>query len=98
MGSLQAQEARLNRQDEKNEEKAFHIKREASNQKNVASRGRGRGGFSGRGRGGFFGRGRERRDNQQSQVQQHRGNKSGIQCYNCKKFGHVKADCWQKEQ
>ena len=26
------------------------------------------------------------------------GNKSGIQCYHCKKFGHVKADYWYEEK
>ena len=24
--------------------------------------------------------------------------KSGIQCYHCKRFGHIKADCWYKDQ
>ncbi|KAK2981110.1 hypothetical protein RJ640_021164 [Escallonia rubra] len=55
MGSLQAHEARLNRSLEtKNEEKAFQVREESSNQR---GRGHSRGGFRGRsrGRGRFFG-------------------------------------------
>lgn len=26
------------------------------------------------------------------------GNKSGIRCYHCKKFGHVKANGWKREE
>ncbi|KAK2967493.1 hypothetical protein RJ640_010134 [Escallonia rubra] len=55
MGSLQAHEARLNRSLEtKNEEKAFQVREESSNQR---GRGHNRGGFRGRsrGRGRFFG-------------------------------------------
>ena len=95
MGSLQSQEARLNRSDEKHEEKAYHVKGETSNQKHeqgeASSRGRGRGGHRGKG-----GRGRGWGNVQQSENQ--RGNKQNIECYNCKHSGHVKANCWSKEK
>ena len=32
------------------------------------------------------------------QNERKQGNKSGVQCYYCKKFGHVKADCWKREK
>ncbi|KAJ0013903.1 hypothetical protein Pint_21324 [Pistacia integerrima] len=67
MGSLQSHEARLTRADEKNEEKAFQVRGEVSNQneeKEVASRGRGRGGFRGRG-GHGRGHGNEQNDEMQ---------------------------------
>ncbi|XP_058008474.1 uncharacterized protein LOC131182952 [Hevea brasiliensis] len=98
-GSLQSHEARLNRLDEKNEKKAFHVKGEASHQKNeqreASSRGRGRGGFHGRG---GHGRGRGRGDEHQNQKQQHRGNKSGVKCYYCNQFGHIKANYWKRKK
>ncbi|KAJ0077459.1 hypothetical protein Patl1_35960 [Pistacia atlantica] len=90
---LESHEARLTRANEKNEEKAFQVRGEASNQneeKEVTSRGRGRGGFRGRG-----GHGRRRGDEQNDETQQLRGNRSGVQCYYCKRFGHVKAECWK---
>ncbi|KAJ0093419.1 hypothetical protein Patl1_27083 [Pistacia atlantica] len=68
MGSLQSHEARLTRADEKNEEKAFQVRGEVSNQneeKEVASRGRGRGGFRGRG-----GHGRGHGNEQNDETQQ----------------------------
>ncbi|KAJ0556958.1 putative RNA-directed DNA polymerase [Helianthus annuus] len=46
-------------------------------------RGRGRGTFRGRGRGRGRSFGRGR---------------SSIQCYNCNRYGHVKADCWAEPQ
>lgn len=85
MGSLQSHEVRINKSLEKNEEKAFYVQGKNSNQKyeqgNATGRGRGRGGSS-RGRGDYdYGRGR--------------GDKNNIQCYYCKRFGHVKAECWK---
>lgn len=53
MGSLQSHEVRINKSFEKNEEKAFHVQGENSNQKyeqgSATGRGRGRGGSRGRG-------------------------------------------------
>ena len=92
MGSLQAHEAMLNRSTEKHEEKAFQVKREASYSrefdKAAARRGRGRGEFHGKSRG----RGRGRVFEKRHSTNEQKGNKSGIQCYHCKKFGHVKED------
>ncbi|KAL4353097.1 hypothetical protein GQ457_06G014620 [Hibiscus cannabinus] len=91
MGSLQSHEARLNRSEEKAEDKAFHGKGEALPQKNEQ---KWRGQVGSRGRGGH-GRGRDRGDVHQNQTQQ-RDIKKYIQCFYCKKFGHVKADCWKR--
>ncbi|KAL6324297.1 hypothetical protein AAG906_007415 [Vitis piasezkii] len=54
-----------------------------------------RGGAHGRG-----GRGRGRGDAQgdQRQSTEKSRNKSNIQCYYCKRFGHVQAECWKKER
>ena len=57
MGSLQAHGSRLNRSQDKNEEKAFQVKGEASKKDESAGRGHGRGIFPGRGRGRGRGRG-----------------------------------------
>ncbi|CAL5412844.1 unnamed protein product [Camellia sinensis] len=106
MGSLQAHETRINRSLEKNEEKAFQMKdivTKAAEGDSSTSRGRGRGGFRGRGRGrgrGYGhgnGRGRGRFDGQQQSGEQ-RNYKNGVQCYHCKRYGHIKADCWYKDQ
>ena len=35
---------------------------------------------------------------QRHSTNEQKGNKSGIQCYHCKKFGNVKANCWYKEK
>jgi len=74
MGSLQAHEARINRSVEQVDEKAFHIKGEASTQNEVANRldepeqftqrGRGRGGYRGQGR----------------------GRRQFVQCHHCKRY------------
>ncbi|TYJ99454.1 copia protein [Cucumis melo var. makuwa] len=61
----------------------------------VTTRGRGRGGYRGLGRGT---RKRCNRNEEQRQFGVQSSNKSNIQCYHCKKFGHVKADCWNKNQ
>lgn len=95
MGSLQAHESRINRSFKKNEEKAFQVKvTTIDNEENYnsATRGRGRGGFRSHGFG--RGRGRGRNDGQR----QHGNMRSGIQCYNCNGFRHIKADCWYKYQ
>ena len=56
MSSLQTHEERLNRKQEKEEEKAFQVKGEVSKEKTEFSHGRGngRGGYRGRGRGGHW--------------------------------------------
>jgi len=99
MGSLQAHEARLNRSTEKNEEKAFQVKEEAAKygeNNGPANRGRGRRGFRG-GRGRGYGRGRGRNDgHKQSNEQGNR--KNGIQCHHCQRYGHIRADCWYRDQ
>ena len=98
MRLLQSHEARLNRSVEKVEEKAFQVKESTTKQgesDRLASRGRGRGGFRGQGRGRDRGRGRnggQRQYNEQSYP------KNGFQCHHCKKYGHIKADCWYKDQ
>ncbi|KAA8523955.1 hypothetical protein F0562_010614 [Nyssa sinensis] len=100
MGSLQAHETRINQSLEKNKEKAFQVKdivTKAAKSDSLTSRGRGRGGFCGRGRGYGNGRGRGRFDGQWQSGEQ-RNNKNGVQCYHCKKYSHIKADCWYKDQ
>ena len=61
-----------------------------------ARRGRGRGEFrSGRGHGYGRGRGRNgghRQSNEQSNT------KNGIQCHHYLRYGHIKANCWYKDQ
>ncbi|KAA0038908.1 putative gag-pol polyprotein, identical [Cucumis melo var. makuwa] len=59
------------------------------------TRGQGRGGYHGRGRG--TGKGCNRNE-EQRQFRVQSSNKANIQCYHCKKFGHVKVDCWYKNQ
>ncbi|KAA8536856.1 hypothetical protein F0562_029334 [Nyssa sinensis] len=98
MGSFQAHETRINRSPEKNEENAFQVKdivTKVAESDSSTSRGCGRGGFRGRGR--CNGRGRGRFDRQRQSGEQ-RNNKNGVQCYHCKKYGHIKVDCWYKEQ
>lgn len=88
MGSLQAHEARINKKETKIEEKAFQARSDSPKEnERGAGRGRGRGGrgrsSSNRGRGGGrFGN----------------NSKSNIQCHICKKYGHMKADCWFKDK
>lgn len=89
MGSLQAHEERLNRNGEKKEEKAFHVKGESSNKEKTWQ-------FSGRGRGraGSRGRGRGRGQNKEGKEQSYKG---PLKCYYCKQPGHKEASCWKKE-
>ncbi|KAJ0448763.1 putative RNA-directed DNA polymerase [Helianthus annuus] len=91
MGLLQSQEERINSRlsndkgnkvVERSDEQALPVVQEAnrnSNYRDANWRGRGRGASRGRG----FGRGRGNLD--RSKVPQ---------CYVCKKFGHLKKDCW----
>ncbi|KAA0051551.1 DUF4219 domain-containing protein/UBN2 domain-containing protein [Cucumis melo var. makuwa] len=96
MGSLQAHESRINRSIEINEEKAFQVKDvvpKYNDSDRVMTRGRGRGEYHGRGRG--TGKGYNQNE-EQRQFGVQSSNKANIQCYHCKKFGHVKVDCWYK--
>ncbi|KAA8547740.1 hypothetical protein F0562_004169 [Nyssa sinensis] len=80
--------------------KAFQVKdivTKAAESDSSTSRGLGRGRFRGRGCGRGNGRGRGHFDGQQQSGEQ-RNNKNGVQCYHCKKYGHIKADCWYKDQ
>ncbi|KAL4353579.1 hypothetical protein GQ457_06G019510 [Hibiscus cannabinus] len=99
MGSLQSHEARINRSTEKSEEHAFQVKETFMSQGNnerSTNNNRGRGGFRG-GRG--YGRGRGRgRNNGRRQCNEQGNKKYGIQCYHCNRYGHIKADCWYKDQ
>ncbi|KAJ0508279.1 putative RNA-directed DNA polymerase [Helianthus annuus] len=89
MGSLQAHEARVNRSVEAvTEEQAFQaFSKEQTGQREDerpgSYRGRGRNSLRGRGRGRGRFSGRGR---------------GSIQCYNCNRFGHVRADCWSEPQ
>ena len=81
---------------ERNKQKAFQVKDvvpKYNDSDRVMTRGRGRGGYHGRGRG--TGKGCNRNE-EQRQFRVQSSNKANIQCYHCKKFGHVKADCWYK--
>lgn len=94
-GTLQAHEVRVNHTSARQSEKALVVKSDTSNSscnKNEGSssswrdsRGRGRSSYRGRGRG-RSGRGRSSE------------NKSNIQCFHCKKFGHLKANCWARNK
>ncbi|TYK28117.1 putative gag-pol polyprotein, identical [Cucumis melo var. makuwa] len=96
MGSLQAHESRINISMEKNEEKAFKVKDVVPKYNDsdcVMTQGQGSGGYRSRGRG--TGKGCNQNE-EQRQFGVQSSNKANIQCYHCKKFGHVKADCWYK--
>lgn len=97
----------------KSEEKALITKGETTNSQNWhLSHGRGRNFFRGRGRSYSRGRGRFVSDtadegnqssgyfDQRSQAsyQRSRGNLRNVQCYHCKKFGHIQSNCWYKDR
>jgi len=98
MGSLVAHEVRINRSDEKVEEKAFQVKAEHSyrgKSANFSGRGRGRGGYHGQSRGrSQFG---EQHCGRSQFGEQHQF-KGNIQCRYCKKFGHKEAECWSRRK
>ena len=88
---------RLNKSAEKSEEKAFQAKTDrvtARFTERLLGRGRGRGSYGGRI--GDKGRGRSIEKRQINHDQ--RSYKSNIQCYDCRKYGHTKADCWYKDK
>ncbi|XP_039119388.1 uncharacterized protein LOC120255681 [Dioscorea cayenensis subsp. rotundata] len=94
-GSLQAHEVRVNRSLGKRGEKALVVKAESTSS-GVKEKGNpcaspGWSPTRGRGRGFIRGRGRGRSARGCSG-----DNKSNIQCFNCKKYGHMKAECREK--
>ncbi|GAV64656.1 UBN2 domain-containing protein, partial [Cephalotus follicularis] len=99
MGSLLAHEDRINRSTEKNLEHDFQSKMEVSNkeQRGESSSGQRQSG-KGRSRGGYHGRGRSRgrSDLGHQNHENEKGNYKGKQCYFCKKYGHIEANCWEK--
>lgn len=102
--SLQAHEALLISQEESPVEKAFAIKSDYAPEKQETKppvkedtqgfRGRGRGTWRGR----QFNRGRGWRSGPRQGPAESRSPKSHIQCFNCKKFGHYKSECWYNDQ
>lgn len=97
-GSLQAHEIRINKTLEKPIEKTFYMQGEASSSRDTDRQGN-KGGFRGSGRGRGRGRGCGASPEHRSLGnQENRGNKSSVQCYHCKRYGHVKANCWFKDK
>ncbi|XP_074277048.1 uncharacterized protein LOC141600703 [Silene latifolia] len=101
MGSLLAHESRMKKYCAKAEEKAFKAQGESSNKgrtENYGNWGRGRGSFrGGRGRGRDNGRGRGHSGGRgKGLTNDSYAQKSQIQCYCCKKYGHKEVDCWFK--
>lgn len=96
-GSLQAHELRVNRSGVKVGERALHVKGEATgssyNKGATSSSGNTWGESRGRGRPFARSRGRGRAGRGRAFE-----NKSNVQCFHCKKFGHVKAECWAREK
>ncbi|TYK18373.1 putative gag-pol polyprotein, identical [Cucumis melo var. makuwa] len=81
---------------ERNEEKAFQVKDvvpKYNDSDRVMTRGQEREGYRGRDRG--TGKGCNQNE-EQRQFRVQSSNKANIQCYPCKKFGHVKVDCCLK--
>ena len=102
MGSLQPHVSRINKSLEMNEEKVFQVKAESpiQNKRQGTFQGRGTQGTQGYGRGTFQGRecGRGRSQygrDRGSQYERGRG-RNGVQCYQCHRFSHIEANCWEK--
>ncbi|KAH7667285.1 RNA-directed DNA polymerase protein [Dioscorea alata] len=97
-GPLKAHEARLISQADHVEEKVLHVRGEAPTSvresKRAPQRGRGRSSFKGAG----YGRGRARGAEHKLQIGEQRRFRSDVQCHLCKKYGHIKANCWFKEK
>ncbi|KAL3500572.1 hypothetical protein ACH5RR_039665 [Cinchona calisaya] len=81
MGSLQAHETRINKSLDSSEEKAFQV---------IQSKKQSGQGVQGFGRGTFQGRGHRR-------GRGHGRGRNGVQCHYCHKFGHIEANCWDKD-
>ncbi|XP_062080662.1 uncharacterized protein LOC133785446 [Humulus lupulus] len=91
MGSIKVIEVKL--QTFRQEFEALLMKGGGSKKQDYVGRGCGRGGFCGWGC--ERGRGKGRFDGQEKQsIGEQRWKKSSIHCHNCKKFGHVNANCW----
>lgn len=93
-GLLKSHESILNENKDQDEDKALHTKSMPFRDQNYkGERGCGRNGFY-RDRGRGRGRGKSTGfthpiENKQSK---------GVQCFICKKFGHMKAQCWYKDK
>ena len=89
MRSLMAHEERIDKSDEEVEEKAFQVYGHNSNEWKY------NGGCGGRGRG--YGRGGENGSRDQFEGQS--SSMSSVQCYYyCKRYGHKKERCWDKQR
>lgn len=102
--SLQAHELRMENVGEKVEKRAFQVKGESSGVQKWIPRGRGKDVSRGCGRGCGRGLGRMYVPKQNSggdytsQASNQRPTKSYIQCHICKRYGHLKADCWYRNK
>lgn len=108
MGSLQSHEQRINRSSKKSIEQAFQARGNIFKDKsgssheesqNTSGRGRGRGQTysGGKGRGRYFSTNNKGRGNDDSDEGK-RFNKSQVQCFYCKIFGHYERNCWKKQK
>ena len=96
-GSLEGHESILNLSENQVEEKAFQIRFETAapcEDSTSGGRGRGHGSFRARARG----RGMGRSPDLRSTHGDFRQNRAGVQCYICKRFEHMKAQCWYKNK
>lgn len=96
-GSLEAHEVRVNQALLKVGERALPVKSDATTSKGCEDGNSSHGsvGYNNRGRGSQFARWRGRRRGARGRSIE---NKSNVQCFHCKKFGHVKADCWARNK
>lgn len=94
-GTRQAHEVRVNPASSKTVEKALHVNGEPASINHSKGGSLGNSWGEGRGRGRAFGpsKGRGRGGRGRSSE-----NKSQVQWFHCRKFGHVKADCWVKNK
>ncbi|XP_039130821.1 uncharacterized protein LOC120267191 [Dioscorea cayenensis subsp. rotundata] len=94
-GTLQAYEVRVNHAAGKVGERALHTKIEQPGANVNKNGGFGSSWGEGRGRGRCFARGRGRGHSGRGRGMD---NKSHIQCFQCKKFGHMKAECRARDK
>ena len=96
IGSLTVHELWLKERESREEEKvllAKAISKAKSSNDESSSRGRGRHRGQGRGRGRGRGQGRGKNSSQNEDKDKKPFDKTVIQCYNCKKFGHFAYEC-----